>query len=360
MKRAVICVDNPQDYIDQLTDYSIMIINPKSTPARLQYLIDRSDYSILISGNGTLERNGGDHGNERVLWYTSGTTGDSKFYSFTQAQLDIMATRICRAYNITANDRYVSIMGLWHAHGQGFYWATKMAGCQQEFLSIKDIRRLPEMNPTFITAIPDLLDTISSFTIKNLRFVRSASAALSPTLYHKLAEKFQVPIIEAFGMTESLSQCFTNPLYGQQRVGTVGLPDGVEVNIVEGKLFISGPTVASDGWLDTGDLASVDHHGYYKILGRHRDQLNIKGLKVNPIGIENRLMDNIPGMTDCVVFGTNALKCFWVGECDPNKIRSYLIELGSHCKPVLLERVDVIPVSPSGKISRTWLNSQFS
>ena len=88
MKRAVLCVKNPQNYINDLNNYSIMIVNPDSTPARLDYLLTKSDYSLLITDQTTVERNGQDYPGERIYAYTSGTTGDSKFYSFSQAQVD--------------------------------------------------------------------------------------------------------------------------------------------------------------------------------------------------------------------------------------------------------------------------------
>jgi acyl-coenzyme A synthetase/AMP-(fatty) acid ligase len=359
MKRAVLCVDNPQDFIPQLNDYSIMIINPNSTPARNQYLLGKSDYSLLITAEGEQYRTGGDYGDERVLWYTSGTTGDSKFCSFTQAQIDLMAARICQTYQITENDRYVSVMSLWHAHGQGFYWATNLAGCSRSFLSVKDIRSLPERRPTFVTAIPDVLRVVAQGNYQSLRFIRSASAPLPPELQRELADKFRVPVVEAFGMTEALSHCFTNPLAGEQRAGTVGLPDGVEADIVEGRLYIRGPTVAALDWYDTGDLADQDAAGYFRILGRSRDQINVRGLKLNPVSLEQKLMDNIDGLRDCVIFGSDAVKCLYVGDADPAVIRRYLIALGPHCRPVLLNQVDDVPISPSGKISRTWLDVQF-
>ena len=238
MKRAVLCVRNPQDYIDQLQDYSIMIINPDSSESRNQYLLTKSDYSLLITNDGEQYRDGQDYPNERLFWYTSGTTGDSKFCSFSQEQLDLLSVKICRSYNITANDRYTSVMSLWHAHGQGFYWATRLAGCETHFLPIRDIRHLSKYSPTFITAVPDVLRVVGSTDIQNLRFIRSASAALPNTLYTHLKEKFNTPVIEAFGMTEALSHCFTNPLNGEQRIGTIGLPDGIEADVVEGQLYI--------------------------------------------------------------------------------------------------------------------------
>ena len=359
MKRAVLCVTNPQDYIPQLNDYSIMVINPDAAASRNEYLLAKSDYSLLITPDGDHLRNGGDYHNERVLWYTSGTTGDSKFCSFSQEQIDILAQRICTTYNITANDRYVSIMSLWHAHGQGFYWATQLAGCETHYVPVKDIRTMSSYSPTFITAVPDVLRVIGQLTFDHLRFIRGASAALPNTLFTELKHKFNVPIIEAFGMTEALSHCFTNPLNGQRRMGTIGLPDGVEADIVDGQLYIKGPTLFTADWYNTGDLAEQDEAGYYRILGRHRDQINVKGKKLNPVSLETQLLNHIPGLADCVVFGSDAVKCLYVGTCDPEDIRRYLIALGPQCKPKVLECVDVVPVSPSGKISRTWLDSKF-
>lgn len=359
MKRAVLCVDNPQDYIPQLGDYSIMIINPNATAARNKYLLENSDWSLLITATEEKTREGADYPGERLLWYTSGTTGDSKFCSFTQAQLDSMARNICNSYQLTANDRYTSVMSLWHAHGQGFYWATQLAGCETAYLSVKDIRNLPKHAPTFITAIPDILKVIGDLELDTLRFIRSASAALPDQLYRELRYKFNIPVVEAFGMTEAMSHCFTNPLDGELRIGTVGLPSGVDARIEDGRLFIRGSNVCYDGWFDTGDLAEQDEAGYYKILGRSRDQINVKGSKLNPQSLEKQLLEAVPGLQECVIFGTDRVKCVYIGSCTANDITTFLISLGSHCRPVAVESVDAIPLSPSGKISRSLLDSMY-
>lgn len=359
MKRAVLCVENPQDYIDQLDDYSIMILNPNVNSSRLKYLLEHSDYTLLITDNGEQWRNGQDYPNERLLWYTSGTTGDSKFCSFTQAQVDILSSKICQAYDINANDRYVSIMPLWHAHGQGFYWATKLAKCEQHYVTIKELRTLPKHQPTFITAIPDILKLLKDFDFSNLRFMRSASAGLPDSLYKELKTKFNIPVIEAFGMTEALSHCFTNPLHGEQRVGTIGLPDGIDADIIDGRLYIQGSTMSNSGWYDTGDLATKDKDGYYKILGRSRDQINVKGIKINPSSVEEQLKLTFPELNECVIFGSDRIKCLYTGNCDPSLIKKFLLDLGPQFRPQLLSQVDSIPANPSGKLSRSWLDTNY-
>jgi len=358
LPRAVICVENPQDYISQLKDYSIMVINPNTTRARQQYLLDQSDYSLLITATEVKQRSGGRYA-ERLFWYTSGTTGDSKFYSFTQDQVDIMARNICAAYDITANDRYTSIMPLWHAHGQGFYWATQLAACETSYLSVNQLRNINQTRPTFVTAIPDILQSLLKTDLKNLRFVRSASSALPEKLYQQLHDRFQIPVINAFGMTEALSHCFTNPLHGEQRMGTIGLPDGIQAKIVDGHLHIQGPTLFTDQWIDTGDLAEQDSAGYYRILGRGQDQINIRGIKINPVSLENQLLESVLGIDHCVIFGQQRINCVYVGTCRPEEIKVFLTSLGSWCRPSMIRSVDSIPLNDSGKISRNYLNQYY-
>src|SRR5581483_1724986 len=120
-----------------------------------------------------------------------------------------------------------------------------------------------------------------------LRFVRSCSSALSPATMQLYEETFGVPILQAFGMTEAAHQAMSNPLPPRQRKpGSIGLPTGVEVTILddegnevprgtEGELALKGANVTkgylnnpeatkeafSNGWFRTGDRAHVDEDG---------------------------------------------------------------------------------------------------
>lgn len=359
MKRAVLCVLNPENYIDSLSDYSLMIVNPDSTPARLKYLLDRSDYSVLIDQYGEHYRTGNDYGNECALWYTSGTTGDSKFYSFTKSQLDHVSQTIIDAYQLTANDRYLSIMPLWHAHGLGMYWATKRSKCEVSFVRTAQLKSKIDFDPTFISAIPDFLKVLTKQNFKNLRFVRSASSALPTNFYYQLIDSFKAPVIEAFGMTEAGSHCFTNPLNGEQRIGTIGLPSGIEARIDQGHLYIKGPGLFTTDWFDTGDLAEQDSSGYYQILGRSVDRINIRGYKLDPLSLENQLFDQLPNLEECAVFGTNKIKCVYVGPYSEHVVKTALTTLGKQCCPTLVKQLDVIPKNNSGKISRKLLTTLY-
>lgn len=359
MRRAVICHSHPHTVIPQLPDYSLMVINPNAPKSRLDYLVGASDYSLLITDTQTKHQNGGSYPGERVLWYTSGTTGDSKFCSFSQDQIDLMAKTICHAYQIEANDRYYGIMPLWHAHGQGFYWATQQAGCHAEFGSIKDKSDIEQLQPTFVTSIPDMMSVIMRLNLRHLRFLRTASSPLPQRLNKALQQTFKIPVIEAFGMTEALGHCFTNPLHGEQRIGTVGLPDGIKAEIRDQHLWIKGPCTVNTDWVDTGDLAQIDDKGYYQILGRHRDQINVRGIKINPDSIEHQLLEKFPQIEEVAIFGVDRLKCILRGDIDLQSVRDFLVALGSHCRPCVLQQVDTIPRTTQGKISRSLLESQF-
>jgi acyl-coenzyme A synthetase/AMP-(fatty) acid ligase len=355
MKRAVICVDNPQHIMDQLPDYSLMVLNPHAAPARNQYLIDNSDWSLLITNTGERVRQGRDYSEERLFWYTSGTTGDSKFCSFTQHQLDIMVDRVAKVYDITANDRFVNVMPLWHAHGQAWHWVARHAKFETHYLPVQHVRSIEKHSPTFISAIPHMIKIFADAKFPHVRFIRSASISMPAQLYLHLKNQFMVPIIEAFGMTETLSQCFTNPLHGPQKIGTVGLPDGVQARLNEGRLEVQGPTVCVPGWFDTGDLASVDEDGYYTILGRNVDRINIKGYKFDPVSLEQQINNTFPELKDLVIFGSTNVNCVYVGDVDPEQIIACMKKIHPACVPRCVKKTNEIPKSQSGKISRKYL-----
>lgn len=345
----------PWIWLDQFPDHSLMVINPDTPKDRCDYLLAHSDYNLLVTDHDIQQRDSADHGNERLFWYTSGTTGDSKFCSFSQDQLDSMTARVAKIYDLSANDRLVNVMPLWHAHGQAWYWVARHVGFEIHHLPVANIRSLTQFEPTFVSAIPHVIKILMDLSLSHLRFLRSASAALPSDLYTALQQRFQVPVIEAFGMTETLSQCFTNPLHGRQKIGTVGLPDGVEARIVDGRLEVRGSTLCVEGWFDTGDLAAVDHDGYYKILGRSVDRINVKGYKFDPLSLEQKLTAVLPDLGQCVIFGRELISCIYTGSISPDSVRQGLKSIHPLCQFDQIMPMDHIPVGSSGKISRTWL-----
>jgi len=250
---------------------------------------------------------------------------------------------------------------LWHSHGQGMYWAMRRAGVECQWGTFNDRDKIEQFQPTIVSAIPQMVRALTRYNLHELRFVRTASTSLPERIYRQLQAHWNVPIIEAFGMTETFSHCFTNPLEGEQRIGTIGMPSGIEARIdADSHLWIHGYFNIGSGWFDTGDLAEQDSQGYYKIRGRSIDQINVNGLKINPVSIESQLLDKFPAIEQVVVYGNNGLRCQYKGDVLESDVKEFLISLAPHCKPVLLKCVKDIPVNDTGKISRTWLTAQDS
>jgi long-chain acyl-CoA synthetase len=250
-------------------------------------------------------------------------------------------------------------MPLWHAHGQMLYWLSKKVDMETTFLPITKLANLHTHHPTFLSAIPDILKAAMKQKLSSLRFVRSASSALPTQLYTIMKETFQVPVLESFGMTETCSHCFTNPLHGEQRMGTIGLPSGVDAKIEDGHLFVKGTAVAHNGWVDTGDLAEQDTAGYYKILGRVQDRINVRGFKLNPLSLENQVFEMLPDLKELAVFGEDSVKCVYSGPYTSQQVVNALNSLGQYCRPGLVKQLVEIPKNTAGKVSRTMLNSIY-
>jgi acyl-coenzyme A synthetase/AMP-(fatty) acid ligase len=361
MKRVVLAVSDPWNYFNQWPGYSLAIINPDGDANRKQYLLDNLDWSLLVTSDGVQHRDGGDYGNEQMVMYTSGTTGDSKFFSYSTTQVQHVVDNIIASYELTANDRFLSVMPLWHGHGHILNYVVATAGMQVHHVRPPDLKKQIEFSPTWVSAIPDILRVMSrTQKFPDLRFARSASVALPDQVFDDLKTSFNTPIIESFGMSEACSHCFTNPLYGEQRIGTIGLPDGIDADIRNGSLWLRGPQCHTADWFDTEDLAEQDSAGYYKILGRRLDRLNLHGIKLNPLSIENQLYNRIPQLNEVVVFGENKMMCVYTGDVLSSQVRQALTDISTHCNPKFLAQVESIPKNTAGKISRSLLKEIYN
>lgn len=161
-----------------------------------------------------------------------------------------------------------------------------------------------------------------------LRFIRSSSASLPPTVLHKLEDYFQVTVFEAYGMTEAAYQMTSNPLPPLPRkVGSVGLAAGPLVAIMAeeeerflptgeiGEVVIAGENVTAgyladeaanaksfvDGWFRTGDRGYLDEDGYLFLTGRLKEILNRGGEKVMPRQVDEVLLTH-PAVAQAVTF----------------------------------------------------------
>jgi acyl-CoA synthetase (AMP-forming)/AMP-acid ligase II/acyl carrier protein len=222
-----------------------------------------------------------------------------------------------------------------------------------------------------------------------LRFIRSCSSALAPTLMVQLESSFGVPVVEAYGMTEAAHQMACNPLPPAiRKCGSVGVATGTEIAIMEadgirllsagevGEIGVRGPNVMHgytnqvaeeafrNGWFRTGDLGRLDSDGYLFIEGRIKEIINRGGEKISPREVEEVLLQH-PSVAQAVVFAlTDRALGQDVGAAvvlrDPTvterQLRQFVAARAAHFKvPTRIITVDALPVGPTGKPQRIGL-----
>jgi long-subunit acyl-CoA synthetase (AMP-forming) len=356
MKRLTICTLNPENYLHYLDSHSVVLISPKLDQQRQMDLIARSNSSVIVTDLGHQTADSmSEYEGEQLVLTTSGTDGFPTFHSFSKNQLDQKIESIIRWFDITDKDHYVSFMPLWHVAGLGVYLACKKVGAKISFINISNLKKIPDLNPSFLVGSPSILKVLANLRWKNLRYVRSTTEPLSVDLYWQFLHAFGCPVIENHGMTEALGICISNPLNGEQRPGSVGLPVDLEIKIQKGVLYLQGPTFSTPGWVDTGDLAEFDEKGYVRILGRKKDVIIVRGNKFFPSQIEKIIKDLLPDIKNIAVFGNNTINAVYEGECDRARLTSILRKCCQNYMPNFVQQVHSIPLSSNGKLSRNFL-----
>src|SRR5215468_75763 len=191
-----------------------------------------------------------------LLLHTSGTTSRPKLVPLSQRNILASARHIGATLGLTASDRCLNIMPLFHIHGLiGAVLSLLAEGgsvyCTPGFNALKFFAWLDEAAPTWYTAVPTMHQAILARADRNreiigrrrLRLIRSSSASLPPAVMAELEAVFGCPVIEAYGMTEASHQMASNPLPPLPRfAGSVGIASGPDVAIMDdtGRLLAAG------------------------------------------------------------------------------------------------------------------------
>jgi oxalate---CoA ligase len=275
-----------------------------------------------------------------LVLHTSGTTSRPKIVPLAHKNIAASASNIRNTLALTANDRGLAIMPLFHIHGLiAALSAPLSAGgevvCSPGFNALKFFSWFSDVRPTWYTGVPTMHQAILLRAANNpdalnghrLRFIRSSSSALPPTVIAELERVFAVPVVEAYGMTEAAHQMASNPLPpAQRKPGTVGPSGGPEIRVVDdtgttvprgatGEIVIRGPNVMReyennpkanadafyDGWFRTGDQGVMDEDGYVAITGRLKEIINRGGEKISPREVDEIIMEH-PAVHQCVTF----------------------------------------------------------
>lgn len=245
--------------------------------------------------------------------YTSGTTGVAKGAVLSHNNFAANAVNLLACWRITAEDRFLLALPLFHVHGLGnglHCWL--ISGCRTRLLERFEHQKAPsiftEFAPTLFFGVPAMYVRMLEFEPKiaaHMRLFVSGSAPLPPQVLDAFRDKFGHTILERYGMSETLMN-ISNPYEGERRAGTIGFPlPGVSARVVDGEIQLRGPNVFlgywrrqeateqafHDGWFKTGDIATVSPDGYYTLCGRKSDLIISGGFNIYPREIEEFLME---------------------------------------------------------------------
>ncbi len=343
-----------------------------------------------------------------LLLHTSGTTARPKLVPLSHANLHASARNIAAALELGAADRCLNVMPLFHIHGLiACLVAPLSAGgsvaVPPGFDAFAFFRWLTDAAPTWYSAVPTMHQTILARAARNrdaiaasrLRFIRSSSASLPPTVMAELEDAFGVPVIESYGMTEATHQMASNPLPpAARKPGSVGVAAGPEVAVMDpdgvllgpetvGEVVIRGANVTAgyldrpdanaeafiDGWFRTGDLGRIDPEGYLFLEGRIKEIINRGGEKISPREVDEAFLAH-PAVAQAVAFAVPHRKlgedlAVAVVAADgaaptPDTLRRFVAErLAPFKVPRRILVVDTIPKGPTGKLQRIGLAKQL-
>ena len=344
-----------------------------------------------------------------LLLHTSGTTSRPKLAPLSHQNLCASARNIVGTLALSATDRCLNVMPLFHIHGIVAGLLAPLASgssifCTPGFNALKFFGWMNEAHPTWYTAVPTMHQAVLARAAHNqevvnrtrLRFIRSSSAALPPKVLAELEEVFGAPVIEAYAMTEAAHQMTSNPLPPQVRKpGSVGLPAGPEVVVFDaeghvlppgevGEVVIRGDNVMGgyennpdanaaafiNGWFRTGDQGVFDTDGYLRITGRLKEIINRGGEKISPREVDEVLLEH-PAIAVAVTF---ALPHDKLGEevaaavvlregrmVNEQELRTFAsARLANFKVPRRIVFVSHIPTGPTGKLQRIGLADRLA
>lgn len=273
---------------------------------------------------------------------TGGTTGAPKAVTLSHRNLVANAWQ-CATWAEGEVEKPVglSVLPFFHSYGliSNLLCGTAVAATQillHRFIPRVVVQLIEQHKPTTFNAVPAMLASLNEIfrtkplTTRSLQFVQVGGAPLAPAIAKEFARHTGAQVVEGYGLSEC-SPCVTaGPLDGTARLGTIGLPlPDTDVKIVDaetgeltlppgevGELAVRGPQVMlgywknptatalilRDGWLFTGDLATIDAAGFVKIVDRKKDLIITSGFNVYPCDVE-AILRGFPGVDDAAVIG---------------------------------------------------------
>ncbi|MBM7587575.1 long-chain acyl-CoA synthetase [Bacillus pakistanensis] len=336
-----------------------------------------------------------------VILYTSGTTGKPKGAMLSHRNMASNAAAISLLGEVTEEDRMIAVLPVFHVFcisvcinvpitcGATIVMVPKFSPAEV----FNTIRR---EKATLLAGVPTMFSYMlqvpeaEAEDFSSIRACFSGGASIPVELLQRFEEKFNVPILEGYGLSETAPVTAFNPLRGTRRPGSVGidLPDvknkvvdsnGIEVPRGEiGELIVKGPNVMmgylgmpeatfdalKDGWFYTGDLARMDEEGYIYIVDRKKDMILVGGYNVYPREVEEVLYQH-PAIVETAVIGIpdkeygEIVKAFVVSTNESITMDDILHfcqdKLAKYKRPKKVEFMKELPKNSTGKILRRAL-----
>ena len=347
-------------------------------------------------------------GDEALILHTSGTTARPKMVPLTHANLAASIDNIVTTLALTPRDRCLNVMPLFHVSGIiGVLLASLSSGasvvCTPGFNAPLFLDWCREFAPTWYFVVPAMHQSVLAQARENpkvaaglhLRFIRSASAPLSPKLLTEIEAIFGAPVVHGYGLTEAAQQVSIRPLPpGVRKPGSVGVAGRTEIGIMNeagdllpsdqtGEIVVRGPAVMAgyannpaanresfvNGWFRTGDEGRLDADGCLYVTGRIKEIINRGGQKISPREIDE-LIGAHPAVAQAVAFGVPDSR---LGEdiaaavvlkagasITEHELRGFIADRAADYKvPRQIYFVEKIPAGPTGKIQRLKLAEQL-
>ncbi|MFG1610324.1 long-chain fatty acid--CoA ligase [Actinoplanes sp. NPDC049265] len=379
------------------------------------------DYEELLSAqdDGPFENTVDDENAAASLCYTSGTTGNPKgvLYSHRSVVLHSLLLLGADVFALSERDVVAPIVPMFHVNAWGLPYAAMQCGADLLLPGpIKDAEELVTLlsryGATFSAAVAtvwrDLIPALPGHDLSRLRHIACGGGAVDDALSSTYEKIVGIPLTNAWGMTETSPVVTTarlathhDGLDAEERRRLIGTPgpavplteirvvsdDGVEQprdGRSPGELQTAGATIASayfgadngsdsftaDGWLRTGDVATIDQWGYLRIVDRTKDLVKSGGEWISSVALENAVMSD-PRVKEAAVIGVSdprwgerPMACVVPAagvNLTADDVREHLRDrVASWWIPERIELMNEIPKTATGKWSKQTLRRRFA
>ena len=375
--------------------------------ARLETLEDRPELAIAseewIDGEHALPPGSAAPGDLAALLYTSGSTGRPKGVMLSHANLWLGAVSVAHYLGLSASDRTLCVLPLAFDYGQNQLLSTWYAGGEAiafDYLLPRDVVRAVERTgATVLAGVPPLWVQLAEQEWggagASLKTLTNSGGHMPEPLVRRLRSVFpEAKLHLMYGLTEAFRSASLDPALVDEKPDAVGIAipfaelsvrraDGSEAEAgEEGELVHAGPLVAQGYWGDaertaqrfrkgavwSGDRAVVGADGLLRIKGRDDAMIKVSGHRISPSEVEEAALAS-GVVEDCAAFGVKderlgqriVLVAVARGEQADERLQQWFAaELPAHLRPSEVRWVDVLPLSPNGKIDRAALSAELA